>query len=175
MVSVVLYACFFESMFTLLFYTYENKSLGDYGLFWICISFMEVLRSVFSRIVVLLVALGQHITTATVGENYSVNIGIVVFLYGISLMIAIIMQHMKDDYQMSSPTVFIAELPNHILNLIIFLWILMAFRRTLLTLNQNQQHQKSQVVMQMFLVYVICLFTVAGIFIYDQVGRGHPD
>lgn len=58
MVTVVLYACFFESMFTLLFYTNENKSLGDYALFWVFISFMEVVRSVFSRVIVLLTALG---------------------------------------------------------------------------------------------------------------------
>lgn len=29
--------------------------------------------------------------------------------------------------------------------------------------------------MQMFLVYVISLFAIVAIFIYDQVGRGHPD
>lgn len=58
MVSAVLFACLFESMFTLMFYSNENKSLGDYALFWAFISLMEVIRSVISRVVVLMVALG---------------------------------------------------------------------------------------------------------------------
>lgn len=29
--------------------------------------------------------------------------------------------------------------------------------------------------MQLFLVFVVALFIIAGVFIYDQVGRGHPD
>ena len=106
MVSVVLFACFFESMFTLLFYTYENKKIGDYALFWVFISLMEVVRSVFSRVIVLLTALGQNITTHSVGANYHMNIGIVSFLYTITLVIALVIQHLKGQYQMSSPTVF---------------------------------------------------------------------
>lgn len=138
MVSVVLYACFFEAMFTLMFFSYQNKSLYDYKALWIFISFMEVVKSAFARIIVLMTALGQHITVNTVGDNYGVNIGIVTFLYAISLSIAIIMQHMKDDYNMSTSTIFFAELPNHILNLIIFIWILLGFRKTIVTLNQSE-------------------------------------
>lgn len=175
MVTVVLYACLFESMFTLMFYSYENKKIGDYALFWFFISIMEVVRSVFSRVIVLLTALGQHITTHSVGSNYHMNIGIVSFLYTISLMIAILIQHLKDQYQISAPTVFALELPNHLMNIIIFLWITLAFRKTLVTLNQNQQYQKSQIVMQMFLVYLASLLAITAIFIYAQVGRGHPD
>ena len=29
--------------------------------------------------------------------------------------------------------------------------------------------------MLMFLIYVTSLFAISAIFIYDQVGRGHPD
>ena len=29
--------------------------------------------------------------------------------------------------------------------------------------------------MQMFLVYIMALLAIVAIFIYDQVGRGHPD
>lgn len=78
-------------MFTLMFYSYENKSLYDYKGFWVFISFMEVVKSVFARIIVLMTALGQHITVNSVGDNYGVNIGIISFLYAISLSIAIIM------------------------------------------------------------------------------------
>lgn len=137
LVTIVLYSCLIESACTLMFYSYENKKLGEYAGFWIIISFMEIVRSVFSRIVVLLTALGQHITTHSIGGQYHANIAIVSFLYAISLMISIIMQHMKDDYQMSAATVFFGELPNHVLNIIILLWILMAFRKTIVTLNQD--------------------------------------
>lgn len=175
MVSVVIYACFIESMFTLLFYTYENKDLGDYTMFWVGITFMEIVRAVLSRAIILLVALGQHITTFSLGDRYHMNIAIVLFFYAISLGLGITMQHMKDDYKMSVTTVFIAELPNYIFNVMISIWILMAFRRTIVTLNQNQEQHKTSVVMQMFLVYIASLFAIAGIFIYDQVGRSHPD
>jgi len=40
LVSVVLYASWFESLFTWMFYSYENKDLGDYTTFWVFISFM---------------------------------------------------------------------------------------------------------------------------------------
>lgn len=147
LVSAVLYACFFEAMFTLMFYSNENKSLGDYKVFWVAISFMEIVRSVLSRVVVLLVALGQHITTHSVGDQYHMNIGIVSFLYAISLGVAIMMQHLQDEHKMSTTTVFLAELPNYALNVVICLWILLAFRRTIVTLNANQEHTKTSIVM----------------------------
>ena len=98
MVSAVLYACFFEAMFTLLFYVNENQSIGDYKTFWVLISLMEVVRSVMSRVIVLFVALGQHITVHTVGDQYQMNIALVSFLYAISLGVAIVIQHLKDEH-----------------------------------------------------------------------------
>ena len=76
---------------------------------------------------------------------------------------------------MSNPTVLIAQIPYYVLNIVIFLWILLAFRNTIVTLNQSQQYEKQQIVMQMFIVYVLSLFAIVGIFLYDQIGRGHPD
>ena len=62
------------------------------------------------------------------------NIAIVSILYGLSLLIEIIIYHLQDIYQMSTPIVLIGKLPNFIMNLVIFLWILMAFRKTIVTL-----------------------------------------
>lgn len=162
-------------MFMLMLYTSENSNIGDYTGFWIFISFMEVIRSVFSRIIVLLTALGQHITKHSVGDKYLTNIGIVSIFYAISLMIAIIMQHMKDKYQISTPIIIAGELPNLFMNILIFVWILLAFRKTLNALNESQQFQKSEIVMQMFLVYIASLFLMFSIFVYDLLGRGDPD
>lgn len=89
---------------------------------------MEVVRSVFSRIIVLLAALGQNIIRHTIGDKYMTNIAIVSILYGMSLMIEIIIYHLQDIYQMSTPIVMIGQLPNFFMNFVIFMWILMAFR-----------------------------------------------
>lgn len=58
MVSIVLYACMIEQFLTWILYELENNNEGSFNGFWIFISFMEVVRSVFSRVIVLLTALG---------------------------------------------------------------------------------------------------------------------
>ena len=138
MVTIVLYACLLESFLTLVLYLLENGSKGSYNGFWIFISFMEVVRSVFSRVIVLLTALGQNITRHSIGDKYMTNIGITSILYGMSLLIDIIIYHLKDSYQISRPIVLFGRLPNFVMNMLIFLWILMAFRKTIVTLKQRQ-------------------------------------
>lgn len=111
-VSIVLYACFFEVMFTLIFYHKENSDIGDYRTFWVFISFMEVVRAVFARVVILITALGQNITTHSIGSQYYVNIVIVNFLYGVSLTIAIIFNSLQQNHKISDQAILAAELPN---------------------------------------------------------------
>ena len=134
-VSVVLFACIFESFLTLLVYWLDNRYQGSNNGFWIFISFMEVVKSVFSRVIVLLTALGQNITKHKISEKHMTNIGIMSLLYGISLAIDIIIDHLQDLYHISTPVILIGKMPNHVMNILIFVWILLAFRQTIVTLQ----------------------------------------
>lgn len=171
MVSIVLYACLIEVMFTLIFYSLENSKLGDYRAFWVFIIFMEIVRSVFARVAVLITALGQSITTDSIGTEKYVPIVIVNFMYGASLLAATVMNELKQGHNISDQAVFAAELPNQIINLIIAVWIVIAFKNTLRTLNQDQQEKKKRVVLQLFVLFVMCLVAYGAVFIYDQWGR----
>ena len=121
MVSIILYACTFEVMFTYIFYEKENTKLGDYRTFWVFIIFMEIVRSVFARAAILITALGQSITTQNIGTEKYVPIVIVNFMYGASLLAATVMNEMQQNHNISDQAVFAAELPNQIINLIISL------------------------------------------------------
>ena len=171
MVSIILYACTFEVMFTFIFYEKENTKLGDYRTFWVFIIFMEIVRSVFARAAILITALGQSITTQNIGTEKYVPIVIVNFMYGASLLAATVMNEMQQNHNISDQAVFAAELPNQIINLIIAVWIVVAFRNTLRTLSQDDQEKKKRVVLQLFVFFCICLAACGAIFIYDQWGR----
>lgn len=73
---------------------------------------MEVVRAVFARVVILITALGQNITTHSIGSQYYVNIVIVNFLYGVSLTIAIIFNSLQQNHKISDQAILAAELPN---------------------------------------------------------------
>ena len=70
LVSIVLFACVFEYLLTLMVYWLDNNYKGSYNGFWIFISFLEVVKSVFSRVIVLLTALGQNITKHKISEKH---------------------------------------------------------------------------------------------------------
>lgn len=109
MVAIVLYACWFESMFNLIYYKNVNEQTPDYknghlgvparDMLGMMSIITDVIRSVFSRVIVLLTALGQHITVPTV-NGYYVNIGIISFIYAITLIIALAVENNKNNYIM---------------------------------------------------------------------------
>jgi len=65
--------------------------------------------------------------------------------------------------------------PNYLCNIIIFYWIATAFRKTIVALNNQGQNNKSQVVTQMFSVYVLALLAVTAIVIYNITELGNED
>jgi len=87
MVAVVLYACWFESLFNLIYYKSMNSNPKDYSGLAIVTIMAEVARNVFSRVIVLLTALGYGITTLDM-RAHQINIGVMSFLYAISLILA---------------------------------------------------------------------------------------
>ena len=98
---------------------------------------MEVTRSTFSRVIVLFVGLGYQIVLRSV-KKYHVNVGIVGFLYAVSLTINLIFERLRHEHEMLYVVTILVSLPLAIFNTIIFFWILMAFRRTLLYLRQKK-------------------------------------
>lgn len=54
------------------------------------------------------------------------------FIYAVSLGISGSVEYARDDYQMQNSTVIMGNIPCYICNVIIFAWIALAFRRTLL-------------------------------------------
>ena len=60
---------------------------------------MEVTRSTFSRVIVLFVGLGYQIVLKSV-RKYHVNVGIVAFLYAVSLTIKLIFERLKHEHEM---------------------------------------------------------------------------
>jgi hypothetical protein len=58
MIAIVLYACWLESLCKLIYYEKMNNNSVDYTPLGILTVFMEIIRNVFSRVIVLLTALG---------------------------------------------------------------------------------------------------------------------
>jgi len=87
MVAIVLYACWFESLFNLIYYKSMNSNPKEYSGLAIVTIISEVARNVFSRVIVLLTALGYGITIFDVRAQ-QINIAVMSFLYAISLVIA---------------------------------------------------------------------------------------
>jgi len=130
MIMIVLYACCAESLFRYTYYKTNNDNPGDYPIFSAFTTISDVVRSVCSRVIVLLAALGQHITIVTASEQH-VNIGIMMFVYTISLVYCGIIEHRKETGSVTDQQFTIGQMPNYICNIIIFVWILWAFRTTL--------------------------------------------
>jgi hypothetical protein len=107
MVAVVLYACWFESLFNLIYYKSMNSTPKDYSGLAIVTIIAEVARNVFSRVIVLLTALGYGITTLDV-RAHQINIVVMSFIYAISLILAGASSSMKENYYTQDSTVFIA-------------------------------------------------------------------
>lgn len=96
---------------------------------------MNIIRSVFARVFILITALGQNITTHSIGTDYYGHIAIANFLYGVSLTVAIVFNSMAQNHNISDNALLAAEVPNHVLNFVIAIWILVAFKQTISTLN----------------------------------------
>jgi len=113
-----------------------NNNPSDYTGLAIVTVTAEVARNVFSRVIVLLTALGYGITILDV-RAHQINIAVMSFIYAISLVIAGASSNMKENYYTQDSTVFLAQVPNYICNIIFFVWIVMAFRKTLVALNNS--------------------------------------
>ena len=156
-------------MFTLIFYSQENSSIGDYRTFWVLILLTEILRSVLARVVLLSTALGQHITTNNIASEQYVPIVIVNLMYGASLLAATVVNDLQKYHDISDQVVFAAELPNQIINLIIAVWIIFAFRRTMgILVQESDQQRKKRIVLQLFVFFLICLSAYTIIFFCDH-------
>jgi hypothetical protein len=53
----------------------------------------------------------------------------------VSLVIAIVFNSLQQNHNISDGAILAAELPNQILNFAIAIWILVAFKQTISTLN----------------------------------------
>jgi len=130
MIMVVLYACIAESLFKLIYYKTNNDNPRDYPIFSAFTTISDVIRSVCSRVIVLLAALGQHITISSASDQH-VNIGIMMFLYAVSLVYSGINEHRKESGSVTDHAFSLGQMPNYIINVMIFVWIMWAFRTTL--------------------------------------------
>ena len=120
-----------------------------------------IIRAVVARIVILLTALGYHIMETKI-DQYIVNIAIMAFLYAISLAVELlVVNYLAVEYQLQQSTVYIAEAPHLICDIILVMWILLAFRRTLLVLIRKKEARKSVTVMKLFITYIAAMFTMA--------------
>lgn len=97
MIAIVLYACWIESLANLIYYEKMNTYSEDYTPLGILTIVMEITRNVFSRVIVLLTALGYQITHHDI-RMYTINIGVMSFIYAISLGIAGASENMKENY-----------------------------------------------------------------------------
>jgi len=168
MIMALLIACCTESFYKIIYYKTNNANSGDHPIFSGFITVSDVVRSVCSRVIVLLAALGHHITMGS-ASDHKINIGIMMFFYTVSLVVSKIVEHNKESGSVSDRAFTLGQMPNYICNLLIFVWTMWAFRTTLEKLRTKYANTKSSVVMQMFVVYILAAFMVMSVVIYNII------
>ena len=135
MIAVLATASVFEHLMNSIYYgLYNSYNIDSTAL--IALSYVTlIIRAAMARLVILLTALGYHIMESSI-DKYIQNIALIGFFYVISLGLELIVtKYIAIEYAISPTVTFIAEIPHLACDLILALWIVMAFRRTILVLN----------------------------------------
>ena len=94
-------------------------------------------------------------------DLYLDKIALMGFFYVISLGLeTMIVNYLAHDYQLQHSTVIGASLPRLACDLILLMWILLAFRRTIAALIRAKEGKKTLVVTQLFVLYIGAIFVI---------------
>ena len=134
------------------------------------ISFLEIISSTFTRLIILFVALGYQIVIKSV-RKYHVKIALIFFMYVVALAIKLLNQYIRQDHKISSSVNFITQLPVALINCIIFFWTILAFNRTLTHLLSKSQQYKYTILYRLFFSFTLTLLSTVILFIAELASR----
>lgn len=158
MIAILAAASMYEHLMNSIYFgLYNSYNIDSTAL--IAMSYVTlIIRAAMARLLILVTALGYHIMESSV-DKYVQNIALMGFFYVISLGIELLVtKYIAKEYSLSPTVTFIAEIPHMACDLILCLWIVMAFRRTILVLNRQKEGKKSFILIQLFISYVVAMF-----------------
>ena len=149
-------SAFFEALLSIIYYSWRNNSSTfTGGYLFMFTGTLRLFRVTFSRILTLMVSLGFQIVIKSV-EKYANKIITICFLFMVSLCFNWVVQHRNYEHPMLPIILRLSQVPLLIVSAILFLWIFIAFRRTLAHLKTKRQDYKYQIIYKIYKAFVIC-------------------
>ena len=159
-IGMIAGASTFEHMISTIRYLAMNSENTDpIGLF-ILAALAQVIVATAGRLIILATALGYHIRESSI-DIYLDKIALMGFFYVISLGLeTLVVNFLAHDYQLQHSTIIMSSAPRLVCDLILLMWILMAFRRTIAALIRAKEGNKTLVVTQLFVLYIGSIFII---------------
>lgn len=104
-----------------------------------------------------MVGLGYGITRPFIKDKLP-KILLLSFLYLVSFIIETVVDHLEVNFRIMRLARLFGSLPVLVINIIFFIWIVIAFRKTILVLTQKRQELKLAIYKKLLVVLAVALF-----------------